>query len=86
MKPSWSTWTIWKTSIWQRGLWRTSVGLLNLLPFSLGELQSAGHPLGSLDNLLWRGLYPPLYDRDLAPGDWHAAYVSTFVAGFSWSA
>ena len=55
------------------------VGLVNLLPFSLGELQSAGRPQGDLDSLLWRGLYPPLYDRDLAPGDWHAAYVSTFV-------
>lgn len=55
------------------------VGLLNLLPFSLGELQSAGRPLGTLDDLLWRGLYPPLHDRDLTPGDWYAAYVSTFL-------
>jgi hypothetical protein len=55
------------------------VGLLNLLPFSLGELQAAGRPPGHLDDLLWRGLYPPLYDRDLTPGDWYAAYVSTFV-------
>jgi len=55
------------------------VGLLNLLPFSLGELQSAGRLLENLDDLLWRGLYPPLYDRALAPGDWHSAYVSTFV-------
>ena len=55
------------------------VGLLNLLPFSLGELQAAGCPPDNLDTLLWRGLYPPLYDRDLAPGDWQAAYVGTFV-------
>ena len=55
------------------------VGLVNLLPFSLGELQSAGRFQEDLDSLLWRGLYPPLYDRELAPGDWHAAYVSTFV-------
>lgn len=55
------------------------VGLVNLMPFSLGELQGAGREPGSLDDLLWRGLYPPLYDRDLAPGDWYSAYVSTFV-------
>lgn len=55
------------------------VGLVNLLPFSLGELQAAGRPLGSLDDTIWRGLYPPLHDRDLAPGDWHAAYVATFI-------
>jgi predicted AAA+ superfamily ATPase len=55
------------------------VGLLNLLPFSLGELQTANRVQGSLDELLWRGLYPPLYDRDLTPGDWYASYVTTFV-------
>lgn len=55
------------------------VGLLNLLPFSLDELQSAGRPFPTLDELLWRGFYPPLHDRDLAPSDWQSAYVSTFV-------
>lgn len=55
------------------------VGLLNLLPFSLGELQTANRIQGSLDELLWRGLYPPLYDRDVTPGDWYASYVTTFV-------
>ncbi|MDE3032907.1 MAG: ATP-binding protein [Acidobacteriota bacterium] len=55
------------------------VGLVNLLPFSMGELQVAGRLPADLDDLLWRGLYPPLYDRELAPGDWYSAYVSTFV-------
>jgi predicted AAA+ superfamily ATPase len=55
------------------------VGIVHLLPFSMGELQAAGRTFDSLDGLLWRGLYPPLHDRDLTPGDWHAAYVSTFV-------
>ena len=63
------------------------VGIVNLLPFSLGELQAAGR-LGegpgrdsslTLDEVLWRGLYPPLYDRDLSPVDWYAAYVATFL-------
>jgi predicted AAA+ superfamily ATPase len=55
------------------------VGLLNLLPFSTGELQTANRVPGTLDELLWRGLYPPLYDRDSTPGDWYASYVTTFV-------
>ncbi len=55
------------------------VGLVNLLPFSLEELQAVNRIPDSLDEVLWRGLYPPLYDRDLSPGDWYAAYVSTFV-------
>ena len=55
------------------------VGLVNLLPFSLEELQAVNRVPDSLDEVLWRGLYPPLYDRDLSPGDWYASYVSTFV-------
>jgi len=55
------------------------VGILHLLPFSLGELQAAQRPIGNLDSLLWRGLYPPLHDRDVSPGDWYSAYVTTFL-------
>ena len=55
------------------------VGIVNLLPFSLGELQAAGRLGTDLDDVLWRGLYPPLFDRDLSPGDWYAAYVATFI-------
>ena len=55
------------------------VGLVQLLPFALGELQAAGRLEGGLDGLLVRGAYPPLYDRDLAPGDWLAAYVNTYL-------
>ena len=32
-----------------------------------------------LDELLWRGLYPPLYDRDLAPQQWFANDVMSYV-------
>lgn len=55
------------------------VGLVQLLPFSLQELQEGGAAVGCLDTLLWRGLYPPLYDRDVAPPQWFANYVMTYV-------
>ena len=55
------------------------VGLLQLLPFSWQELQQGGIAVSSLDDLLWRGLYPPLYDRDLAPAQWFANYVMSYV-------
>ena len=55
------------------------VGLLQLLPFSMGELQSAGKLPQDLDGMLYRGAYPPLYDRDLAPVDWYGNYVNTYV-------
>jgi predicted AAA+ superfamily ATPase len=55
------------------------VGLVQLLPFSMGELQSAGKLPRGLDEVLYRGAYPPLHDRDLAPIDWHGNYVNTYV-------
>jgi uncharacterized protein len=55
------------------------VGFLRLLPFSLGELQSAGWAPGSLDELLFKGGYPPLYDQPVSPERWLNAYVTTYV-------
>lgn len=55
------------------------VGLVQLLPFSTSELQSARVAMGSLDDLMARGLYPPLYDRDFKPSDWLAGYTTTYI-------
>ncbi|MDP2230719.1 ATP-binding protein [Methylotenera sp.] len=55
------------------------VGLIQLLPFSLQELQAANVPVLSLDDVLWRGMYPPIYDRNLAPEKWFANYVMTYI-------
>jgi uncharacterized protein len=55
------------------------VGLVQLLPFSIGELSEAGKLSGNLEDLLYQGCYPPLHDRSLSPGDWFAGYVSTYV-------
>ena len=54
-------------------------GLVQLLPFSTRELGSAGRLPASLDQLLWQGGYPPLYDRPLHPADWFANYVATYL-------
>ncbi len=55
------------------------VGLVQLLPFSTGELKTARRSLGSLDELMVRGLYPPLYDRDFKTADWLAGYTTTYI-------
>lgn len=57
------------------------VGLLHLLPLSLGELQDGAHPAADapLAQLLWRGLYPPVVDRSIPPAVWYADYVATYV-------
>lgn len=55
------------------------VGLIQLLPFSLQELRHGNVPVPRLNELLWRGLYPPIHDRKLAPDRWFANYVMTYV-------
>ncbi len=55
------------------------VGLVHLLPFSTGELLTARLLPGGLDDLLMKGFYPPLYDRDFQFGDWFSSYTATYV-------
>ncbi len=55
------------------------VGLVQLLPFSCEELQAAGELPETLDALLYKGSYPPLYDRSLSPAQWYAGYVATYL-------
>ena len=55
------------------------VALLNLLPFSAGELRQAGLLPPSPDEAIFKGSYPPVYDRQLDPGIWYANYIQTYV-------
>jgi len=55
------------------------VGLIHLLPFAASELSSARRLPVSLEELLVRGLYPPLYDRNILPRDWFSGYIATYV-------
>ena len=52
---------------------RTAV--LHLLPFSFAELE----PSGQYESLIFRGLYPRIYDRDIAPTDFYPAYIQTYI-------
>ena len=55
------------------------VGLVQLLPFAMEELAAVGRLPDDADLLMQRGMYPPLYDRDLLPTDWFPAYVNTYI-------
>ncbi len=55
------------------------VGMVQLLPLGIGELSDESRLPGNLDELLFSGGYPALYDRDLSPGDWFAGYITTYV-------
>lgn len=68
--------------------------LVNLLPLSLDELlgRDAGdpwrlddmpvpsaHPPFSLEEIIFKGLYPRIHDKGLEPHDWLSAYYRTYV-------
>jgi hypothetical protein len=55
------------------------VGLTRLLPLALGELPAADVERLGLDGLMVRGLYPALHAQRVAPEDWFASYVATYV-------
>jgi hypothetical protein len=55
------------------------VAMVRLLPFSLPELQAAEKAPERLEDLLFAGLYPPIYDRDLDPLVWYGNYTSGYL-------
>jgi uncharacterized protein len=58
------------------------VGLLQLLPLSQAELAQAALAPKSLEQAMWRGGYPALFDRRRRlgePGLWLAAYTATYI-------
>lgn len=53
------------------------IGLLTLLPFSMSE---AGiKKTTSADELIFKGLYPPLYDKKFDATTWYQNYITTYV-------
>jgi predicted AAA+ superfamily ATPase len=55
------------------------IALLQLWPFSLAELQAVNAAPPDVDTLLFKGLFPRLYDQDIAPADWFSSYVATYL-------
>ena len=52
---------------------------IELMPFSINELDNAGRLASHLDEMLFTGGYPPLYDRELSPRMWFPAYVTAYL-------
>lgn len=52
---------------------------VELLPLTHTELVKANRASEDLDAQLFTGGYPAIYDRDLEPRHWFAAYVTTYV-------
>jgi predicted AAA+ superfamily ATPase len=54
-------------------------GFIELLPFSISELEQGKVMPPDLNSMMFAGGYPPLYDRWLTPGLWFPAYVTAYV-------
>jgi uncharacterized protein len=52
---------------------------IELLPFSRHELSQAGRLPSSVEEMLFSGGYPPLYDRDVDVRAWFSAYVTAYI-------
>ena len=55
------------------------VAILKLLPFDIDELRHAGQKIGGVDEYIFKGLYPPIYDKKISPVDWYPNYIQTYV-------
>lgn len=55
------------------------VAILNLLPFSVAELFNDQQELPDENELILKGLYPPIYDPGIPPEDWFPNYLRTYI-------
>lgn len=55
------------------------VGIIQLLPFSLKELHSIKKQSNDINFWIYRGFYPPIYDRKIPPIDFYPQYIQTYV-------
>jgi predicted AAA+ superfamily ATPase len=53
--------------------------ILKLLPFSMTELQVEGLRPDLYEQLIFKGMYPGIYDRDIEPGYFYPSYISTYI-------
>ena len=56
---------------------RTAV--LKLLPFSRHELNNAGELPETINEQIFKGFYPRIYDKDINPTDYYPSYIATYV-------
>ena len=53
--------------------------ILKLLPFGLSELSAEGISFENYDEVIYKGLYPGLYDKEIEPSFFYPSYISTYL-------
>ncbi len=51
----------------------------HLLPLTCGEISRFDSPPGNLEETLYAGGYPRIFDHNLIPGNWLRSYVATYL-------
>lgn len=54
-------------------------GFIQLLPFTISELKTANALSKNLEEVMFKGLYPPVYDRNIPPHTWYNDYILTYI-------
>lgn len=55
------------------------VALLRIFPFTFPEMHAGKLPLGNLENVIFTGFYPSIFDRQLEARDFYPNYVETYL-------
>jgi len=55
------------------------VAILQLLPFSLSEMKNGGLMLNTLEEALFFGGYPRIFNQNISPYDFHTSYLQTYI-------
>ena len=55
------------------------VAILHLLPFSYSELSAHGLKAESVEEIIYNGFYPRLYDKKINPQDFYPNYIQTYI-------
>lgn len=55
------------------------IAILTLLPLSIQELQTSQLLPQSIDEAIFKGMYPSLFADDASPQDWYRSYINTYV-------
>ncbi len=55
------------------------VALFNLLPFSYTEMIKGNIKIKNIEQLIFKGAYPAIYDRKIGPEFYYSSYLNTYV-------
>jgi predicted AAA+ superfamily ATPase len=53
--------------------------ILTLMPFSRNELSTGGFHFDTYEEIVFKGCYPRMYDKNIAPPDFYPYYINTYI-------